>query len=50
VGSVMLRHAKSKRGKDAGSARIALIRARLRTPPGAALQPPERAGTRGAAH
>src|SRR6266481_5741928 len=38
--------AKSKRGKDAGSVRSRRLRARLRTPPGAALQRPGECETR----
>ena len=42
--------AKSKPGKDAGSVRIQGIRARLRTPSGAALQPTGRERTSGREH
>ena len=47
---LVIRRAKSKPGKDAGSVRMPVIRMRPRTRPGAALQPPEREETSGAVH
>ena len=47
---LMFRRAKTEPGKDAGSARTGLVRARPRTPHGDGLQPPEREMTPGTVH